>query len=95
MADPRRPGRFSEEFKRQIVEPYDNGKPASEVQAGYDPSHPAVRRWVKGVNGHGPTRAADARGGEENGLIGVERENGRLKMEADVLKQAAPVFARR
>ena len=95
MADPRRPRRFSEEFKRQIVEPYDNGKPASEIQAEYDLSHSTIHRWIKGINEHGSTRAADARGGEESGLIGVERESGSLKMDVDALKQAAPVFARR
>ena len=95
MADPRHPRKFSEEFKRQIVELYNNGKPASEIQAEYDLSHSTIHRWIKGINEHGSTRAADARSDEEKRLIEVERENRRLKMEVDVLKQAALIFARK
>ena len=36
MADPKHPRKFSEEFKRQIVQLYDNGKPACEIKAEYD-----------------------------------------------------------
>lgn len=31
MADPKHPRRFTEEFKRQIVELYNNGKPMREI----------------------------------------------------------------
>lgn len=44
---------------------------------------------------HGSTRAADARTPEENGLIELERENKQLRMEVDVLKQAALTSARK
>lgn len=32
MADPRHPRRFTEEFKRQIVQLYENGRPAMEIE---------------------------------------------------------------
>ena len=47
MADPKHPRKFSEEFKRQIVQLYDNGKPVSEIGAQYDLSHSTVHRWIK------------------------------------------------
>ena len=36
MADPKHPRKFSEEFKRQIVQLYDNGKSPAEIKAEYD-----------------------------------------------------------
>ena len=95
MADPKRPRRFDEAFKRQIVQLYENGKPAREIKAEYDISHSTLHRWVKGVRNSGSTRAADNRTPEQNELIELRRQNKQLRMEVDVLKQAAPVFARK
>ena len=95
MADPKRPRRFDESFKRQIVQLYENGKPAREIKAEYDISHSTLHRWVKGVRNSGSTRAADNRTPEQNELIELRRQNKQLRMEVDVLKQAAPVFARK
>ena len=80
MADPRRPRKFSEEFKRQIVQLYDNGKPVSEIGAEY---------------GSGSTRAADNRTPEQQRILELEKENKQLRMEVDVLKTAALIFARK
>ena len=35
MADPNRPRHYEEEFKRQIVQLYENGKPSSQIRAEY------------------------------------------------------------
>ena len=43
----------------------------------------------------GSTRAADNRTPEEQRLLDLEKENRRLKMEVDVLKQAALIFAQK
>ena len=93
MADPKRPRRFTEEFKRQIVDLYNNGKPAHEIMAEYDLRKSALRRWINAISATGSSRAADNRTPEESRLIELERENRRLKMEVDVLKQAALIFA--
>lgn len=95
MADPRHPRKFSEEFKRQIVQMYESGKPASEIYEEYDLCHSTLHRWVKGIRETGSTRAADNRTDEESELIELRRENRRLRMEVDVLKQAALIFARK
>lgn len=95
MADPRHPRKFSEEFKRQIVQMYESGKPASEIYEEYDLCNSTLRRWVKGVRESGSTRACDNRATEEAELIELRRENKRLRMEVDVLKQAALIFARK
>lgn len=50
MRGARHPRTFTEEFKRQIVDLYNNGKRVSEIGAEYDPSHSAVHRWARQIN---------------------------------------------
>ena len=95
MRDPKHPRKFTEEFKRQIVALYDGGKPAAEIMREYDLGRSTFRRWVKLVHETGSTRAADNRTPEESRLLELARENARLRMEVDVLKQAALIFARK
>ena len=52
-------------------------------------------RWIRRVHACGSTAAAGNRAPEQNRLIEPERENARLRMEVDVLKQAALILARR
>ena len=69
MADPNRPRHYEEEFKRQIVQLYENGKPSSQIRAEYGIPRSTLRRWVQGIRNSGSTKAADNRTPEENGLI--------------------------
>nr|WP_256162002.1 IS3 family transposase [Bifidobacterium adolescentis] len=95
MADPKHPRHYEESFKRQIVQLYENGKPAREIKDEYDISHSTLHRWVQGIRNSGSTKAADNRTPEQNELIELRKRNRQLEMEVDVLKQAAPVFARK
>ncbi|WP_294686031.1 transposase [uncultured Bifidobacterium sp.] len=95
MADPNRPRHYEEEFKRQIVQLYENGKPSSRIRAEYGIPRSTLQRWVQGIRNSGSTKAADNRTPEENELIELRKRNRQLEMEVDVLKQAAPVFARK
>lgn len=95
MANPKHPRHFTEEFKRQIVDLYNNGKPAHEIMAERGLRKSTLRRWINEINATGSSRAADNRTPEESRLIELERENRRLKMEVDVLKRAALIFARK
>lgn len=95
MADPRHPRHFGEDFKRQIVELYNNGKPVGEIMTDYDLGRSTVRRWINRVNETGSTKEKDNGTPERQRLIDLERENKRLRMENDVLKQAALIFARK
>ena len=94
MADPKHPRHYDEAFKRQIVQLYESGKPSREIRAGYDIARSTPRRWVQGIRNSGSTRAADNRTPGRNELIELRSRDRRLEMEVDVLKQAAPVFAR-
>ena len=95
MRDPKHPRQFTEEFRRQIVALVDSGKPRAEVMRGHDLGKSTLDRWIRRVHACGSTAAVDNRTPEQNRLIELERENARLRMEVDVLKQAALIFARK
>ena len=95
MAGPKHPRHYEESFKRQIVQLYENGKPAREIKDEYDISHSTLHRWVQGIRNSGSARAADNRAPGRNEPVGPGRRDRRLEMEVDVSEQAAPVFARR
>ena len=94
MADPKHPRHYDEAFKRQIVQLYESGKPSREIRAEYDIARSTLQRWVQGIRNSGSTRAADNRTPGQNELIELRKRNRQSEMEVDVLKQAAPVFAR-
>ena len=95
MADPKHPRHYEESFKRQIVQLYENGKPAREIKDEYDISRSTLRRWVQDIRNSGFTRAADDRTPEQNEPVGPGRRDRQLEMEVDVSEQAAPVLARK
>ena len=95
MRDPRHPRHFTDEFKRQIVDLYNAGKPKREIMDEYDLGKSTVERWIKSINATGSPRAADNRTPEQNRILELERENRRLRMEVDVLRRAAPAYARK
>ena len=95
MAGPNRPRHCEEEFKRQIVRLYENGKPSSQIRAECGIPRSTLQRWVQGIRNSGSTKAADNRTPEENELIELRKRNRQLEMEVDVSEQAAPVFARK
>ena len=95
MADPKHPRKFSEEFKRQIVQLYDNGKSPGEIRAEHDIGSSTLHRWVRAIHESGSTRAADNRTPEQQRILELEKENKQLRMEVDVLTTAALIYARR
>lgn len=95
MAGPNHPGKFTEEFRRQIAQPCLAGKPRGELMAEYDLGSPTLSRRIKCRGEAGVTTEAAARTPEDGRLLEPERENKRLRMEAGVSKRAAPMFARK
>lgn len=95
MRDPEHPRRFTEGFRRRIVALADSGKPRAEAMRGHDLGKSTLGRWIQRARACGSTAAADNRAPGQNRLIELERENARLKMGVDVLRQAALVFARK
>ena len=63
--------------------------------AEYDLGSPTPSRWIRCRGEAGVTTEAAARTPEDGRLLEPERENKRLRMEVDVSKRAAPMFARK
>ena len=92
----KRPKReFTEEFKQQMVQLFNSGKPRSEVAREYDLTPSALNNWIKRINATGYSKEADNRTPEENELIKLRKENQRLLMKNEILKQAALIFGRK
>ena len=86
---------FTEEFKKQVVGLYNAGKTRAEIIKEYDLSPSAFNRWVNEFNTTGSFKAKDNRSEEENRLLQLEKENKQLRMENDILKQAALIMGRK
>lgn len=88
----RRRREFTDEFKRQIVELHNTGKRRADLIREYDLSESAINRWIKAYNHSGSFRARDNRTPEENELLRLQKEVKQLRMENDILKQAALIL---
>ncbi|NMM55283.1 transposase, partial [Paenibacillus aquistagni] len=80
---------FTAEFKRQMVQLYENGKPRATIAREYELSPSALDRWIKQTQTSGSFSEKDNRTAEENELIALRKRVQRLEMENDILKQAA------
>lgn len=86
---------FTPEFKSQIVRLYESGKPRVDIIREYDLTASAFDKWVKQSRASGSFKEKDNRTPEEEELIKLRKENQRLLMENDILKQAALIMGRK
>lgn len=86
---------YTDEFKRQIVALVKNGKSSKTVAEEYRIGKSTVTKWVRDFNNSGSFKAKDNRTPEENELIELRKRVKELEMEADILKQAALIMARK
>ncbi|MFH5186334.1 transposase [Paenibacillus sp. TAB 01] len=86
---------FTAEFKKQMVGLYENGKSRAAIVEEYGLTASALDRWIKQAQTTGSFSEKDNRSEEENELIALRKENQRLKMENDILKQAALIMGRK
>lgn len=86
---------FTEEFKTQMVKLYNSGKTKAEIVKEYDLTRSAFESWIKKYNNTGSFKACDNRTEEEKEIIRLKKENQQLKMENDILKQAALIMGRK
>jgi transposase len=92
---PKERRKFTDEFKSQMVQLYGNGKPRTDIVREYGLSASALDRWIKQSQTSGSFTEKANRTSEENELITLRKENQRLKMENDILKQAALIMGRK
>ncbi len=86
---------YTEEFKKQIVSLYNNGKTTQNIANEYNIAKSTITKWVKDYNTSGSFKAKDNRTAEENELLALRKELKQLRMENDILKQAALIMARK
>ncbi len=86
---------FTEEFKNQMVQLYLNEKPRQEIIREYDLTPSTFDKWLKQSQTSGSFKEKDNRSPEEAELLKLKKENQQLKMENDILKQAALILGRK
>lgn len=92
---PQQRRKFTAEFKKQMVQLYESGKSRANIIREYDLSASAFDRWIAQSQKTGSFKEKDNRTAEENELLALRKENQRLKMENDILKQAALIMGRK
>lgn len=85
---------FSQEFKQQVVELYKTGKPRKEIIADYDLTPSAFDKWVKQFSETDLEEDNDDLTPEQKLIKELRQENAKLRIENDILKQAALIFGR-
>ena len=95
MTEKRTRRTFTPESKSQVVRLYESGKPRADIIREYDLTASAFDKQVKQSQASGSFKEKDNRTSEEEELIKLRKENQRLMMENDILKQAALIMGRK
>ncbi len=91
--EPRPRRTFTPELKQQIVDLYRGGKRKCDIIREYDIE--LLDKWITQADNSGSFKEKDNRSTEEAELIRLRKENQQLKMENDILKQAALILGRK
>lgn len=86
---------YTDEFKHQIVTLYHHGKTRAELIREYELTPSALNKWINNYETTGSFKHQDNLSDEQKRLNELEKENKQLKMENDILKQAALIFGRK
>ena len=86
---------YTDEFREQIVKLKQGGKTNKELSRTYGISRTSITNWVRMHGNSGSFREKDNESALEKEVRELRKENQRLKMEADLLKQCALIMARR
>ena len=78
-----------------MVRLYKNGKPRNEIIREYDLTPSALGKWIKQHQNAGWFNHQDSLTDEEKELIKLGNEVQHIKMENDILKQAALIMRRK
>jgi transposase len=87
--------RYTDEFKKQIVELKKNGRGTTELMKEYDLTKTSINTWVRQYANSSSFRLEDNQTEEEKELKQLRKEIKQLRMENDILKQAALILGRK
>jgi len=85
---------YKTEFKQQIAQLRESGKTLSEISREYGMAKGTIDIWHKRYVNTGSFKTIDNLDDSEKELRALQKENKRLKMEVDILKQAALIMGR-
>lgn len=86
---------YTDEFKQKIVELKNSGKSTAELVREYKVSKPSIQLWEKEYKKSGKFGTKENISEKDKELRVLQKEIKQLKMEVDILKQAALIFARK
>ncbi len=86
---------FTPEFKKQMVQLYQNGKTKRAIIDKYDLTPSSLDRWIQQDETSGSFKERDNRSSEQQELLELRKELKQLRMENDILKQAALIMGRK
>lgn len=86
---------YTTEFKQQIVDLYRSGKRKCDIIREYDIANSLLDKWISQAENSGSFKEKDNRSPEQEELLKLRKENQRLLMENDILKQAALIMGRK
>lgn len=86
---------FTPEFKRQMVQLYQNDKRKCDIIREYDLAPSLLDHWIRQAETTGSFKEKDNRTPEQQELIELRKRNAQLEMENDILKQAALIMGRK
>jgi transposase len=85
--------RYPEEFKKKLIELVRAGRTPQELSREFEPSAPAIRKWVGQADRDEGRQEDGLTTSEREELLRLRRENERLREEREILKKAAAWFA--
>jgi transposase len=86
---------YTSEFKQQLVDLYRSGKCKCGIVREYDIASLLLDEWIAQAEHSGSFKEKDNRTLEQQELINLRKQNQQLKMENDILKQAALILGRK
>lgn len=83
---------YDEEFKKTIVELYNNKKPACEIQREYGLSSSVLYKWIKEYS---PIKTDDGTITTNKEIQKLKKELNKIKEENEILKKAIAIFTQK
>ncbi|QCS54855.1 IS3 family transposase [Priestia flexa] len=77
---------FTEEFKQQIVQLYQNGKPRKDIIREYELTPSSLDKWINQSKSSGSFKEKDNLSPEQKELQELRKRNKQLEMENDIFK---------
>jgi transposase len=81
-------------FRERMIELVRTGRSPKSLAREFEPSHQAIRNWVRQADRDQGRRGDGLTTDERTELARLRRENARLREEREILKKAAAWFAK-